>query len=100
MDCTWPNLFMPNMLSVYQEDADFDQIADQFIWMEQHAVTAKTGLLYHAWDQSKKERWANPQTGLSASLWARADGWYIMALVDVLPYFPANHPKRGHYSLF
>ncbi|WP_429263292.1 glycoside hydrolase family 88/105 protein [Mucilaginibacter sp. 3215] len=87
--------FYAEYASVYHEDADFDQIADQFIWMEQHARDAKTGLLYHAWDQSKKERWANPQTGLSASLWARADGWYAMALVDVLSYFPANHPKRA-----
>lgn len=87
--------FYAEYASVYHEKADFDQIADQFIWMEQHARDSKTGLLYHAWDQSKKERWANPQTGLSASLWARADGWYAMALVDVLPYFPADHPKRA-----
>ncbi|SCW74212.1 unsaturated rhamnogalacturonyl hydrolase [Mucilaginibacter sp. NFR10] len=87
--------FYAEYASVYHEDADFDQVADQFIWMEQHARDGKTGLLYHAWDQSKKERWANPQTGLSASLWARADGWYAMALVDVLPHFPANHPKRA-----
>ncbi|GGB05871.1 MULTISPECIES: glycoside hydrolase family 88/105 protein [Mucilaginibacter] len=87
--------FYAEYASVYHEDADFDQVADQFIWMELHARDAKTGLLYHAWDQSKKERWANPQTGLSASLWARADGWYAMALVDVLSYFPANHPKRA-----
>jgi unsaturated rhamnogalacturonyl hydrolase len=87
--------FYAEYASVYHEDTDFDQIADQFIWMEQHARDNKTGLLYHAWDQSKKERWANPQTGLSASLWARADGWYAMALVDVLPYLPVNHPKRA-----
>jgi unsaturated rhamnogalacturonyl hydrolase len=87
--------FYAEYASVYHEDTDFDQIADQFIWMEQHARDSKTGLLYHAWDQSKKERWANPQTGLSACLWARADGWYAMGLVDVLSYFPVNHPKRA-----
>lgn len=31
---------------------------------------------------------------MSANFWARADGWYAMALVDVLDYLPANHPKR------
>lgn len=87
--------FYAQYASAYHEDADFDQIADQFILMEQHSRDSKTGLLFHAWDQSRKERWANPQTGLSASLWARADGWYAMGLVDVLPYFPANHPKRA-----
>lgn len=87
--------FYAEYASVYHEDADFDPIADQFILMEKYARDNKTGLLYHAWDQSKKERWANPQTGLSASLWARADGWYAMGLVDVLDYLPANHPKRA-----
>lgn len=87
--------FYAEYASVFHEDAAFNEIANQFILMEQHARDAKTGLLYHAWDQSKKERWTNSQTGLSASLWARADGWYAMGLVDVLEYFPANHPKRA-----
>ena len=26
--------------------------------------------------------------------WGRAMGWYAMALVDVLDYFPKDHPKR------
>ena len=39
-------------------------------------------------------KWANPVTGLSPYFWARAMGWYAHALVDVLDYFPANHPKR------
>jgi unsaturated rhamnogalacturonyl hydrolase len=38
--------------------------------------------------------WANKQTGLSPNYWARAMGWYAMALVDVLENFPADHPKR------
>jgi unsaturated rhamnogalacturonyl hydrolase len=40
-------------------------------------------------------KWANPLTGQSPNFWARAMGWYAMALVDVLDYFPANHPKRN-----
>jgi unsaturated rhamnogalacturonyl hydrolase len=78
----------------FHQEKDFVDIANQFILMEKRARDPKTGLLYHAWDESKKERWANPQTGRSASLWARADGWYAMGLVDVLDNFPANHPKR------
>jgi unsaturated rhamnogalacturonyl hydrolase len=87
--------FYAEYASVFHEDADFDDIADQFILIEAHARDPKTGLLYHAWDQSKKERWADPQTGLSKNFWGRADGWYAMALVDVLDYFPVNHPKRA-----
>jgi unsaturated rhamnogalacturonyl hydrolase len=73
---------------------DFDDIANQFIWMENHARDPKTGLLYHAWDESKQEKWANKVTGTSPLFWARAIGWYASALVDALDWFPANQPKR------
>jgi unsaturated rhamnogalacturonyl hydrolase len=76
------------------DDAAFNDIAKQFILMEQHSRDPKTGLLYHAWDASKKEKWANKTTGLSSNFWGRAMGWYGMALVDVLDYFPADNPQR------
>lgn len=76
------------------EDTAFNDIANQFIWIEKHTRDAKTGLLYHAWDESKQMKWANPTTGLSPFFWARAMGWYGTALVDVLDYFPVDHPKR------
>lgn len=76
------------------EDTAFNDIANQFIWMEQHARDAKTGLLYHAWDESKEQQWADKKTGTSPNFWARAMGWYGVALVDVLDYFPKDHPKR------
>lgn len=72
----------------------FDDIANQFIRIEQLARDKKTGLLYHGWDETKSERWANPKTGLSPHIWARAMGWYAMALVETLDYFPVAHPKR------
>lgn len=72
----------------------FNDIANQFIFMEKNARDAKTGLLYHGWDESRAERWADPKTGLSPHIWARAMGWYAMALVDALDNFPAAHPQR------
>lgn len=78
-----------------EEDALFD-IINQFIWMAEHTRDAKTGLLYHAWDESKQMKWANPETGCSPNFWARSIGWYMMALVDVLDFFPADHPARSH----
>jgi unsaturated rhamnogalacturonyl hydrolase len=78
----------------FHEDTAFNDIANQFIWMEKHARDPKTGLLYHAWDESKQQQWANKQTGASPLFWARAMGWYSDAIVDALDYFPANHPKR------
>jgi unsaturated rhamnogalacturonyl hydrolase len=86
--------FYAEYAETFHEEADFDDIAGQFILMESHARDAKTGLLFHGWDESKKQRWANPQTGQSPNFWGRAVGWYAMALVDVLDYFPKDHVKR------
>ena len=87
--------FYAEYAATFHDDAAFDDIAKQFVWMEAHARDPKTGLLYHGWDESKQQRWANPQTGLSPNFWARAIGWYGMALVDTLDYFPENHPQRA-----
>jgi len=78
-----------------KEDSAFDDIANQFIWMEKHARDSKTGLLYHGWDESREQTWADPKTGVSPLFWARAMGWYASALVDVLENFPEKHPKRA-----
>ena len=86
--------FYAEYAMVFNEEAAFNDIANQFIWMEKHARDAKTGLLYHAWDESKQQKWANKVTGTSPHFWSRAMGWYSDALVDALDYFPATHPKR------
>jgi unsaturated rhamnogalacturonyl hydrolase len=80
--------------ATFDEAADFDDITKQFILMEKHARDAKTGLLFHGWDESKQQKWADKTTGTSPNFWGRAMGWYGMALVDVLEYLPQNHPQR------
>ena len=79
----------------FHEEAAFDDIAKQFVLMERHARDDKTGLLYHGWDESRKQRWSNPETGRSPNFWGRAMGWYAMALVDTLDHFPRQHPQRA-----
>ncbi|MBI1342265.1 MAG: glycoside hydrolase family 88 protein [Terrimonas sp.] len=86
--------FYAEYAMLFHEDTAFNDIADQFIWMEEHARDPKTGLLYHGWDESRQQQWANKETGQSPNFWARAMGWYADGLVDVLDYFPAGHPKR------
>jgi unsaturated rhamnogalacturonyl hydrolase len=76
------------------DDTAFNDIAKQFIEMENHAADPKTGLLYHAWDESKQMKWASTTTGQSPHFWSRAIGWYLSALVDVLDYFPESNPQR------
>jgi unsaturated rhamnogalacturonyl hydrolase len=86
--------FAAEYAAVFKDTEKFDDIADQFTWMENHSRDANTGLLYHAWDESRQQKWADPATGRAPGFWGRGMGWYGMALVDVLDYFPKDHPKR------
>lgn len=79
---------------LFNHPEHFNDIAKQFELIEKYAVDEKTGLIYHAYDESKEQKWADKKTGRSPHFWGRAIGWYVMALVDVLDYFPKDHPKR------
>ena len=72
----------------------YDEVAFQLKEVYKETFDEKSGLIYHAWDESKLERWCNPETGQSKHFWSRATGWYMMALVDVLDYLPGDHPDR------
>ena len=76
----------------FDEPEAFDDIALQVALFDRHAREAQTGLLFHAWDAARSQGWAHPQTGCSPNFWARAVGWFMMALPDLLDYFPAGHP--------
>lgn len=86
--------FYAEYAMLFHEDTAFNDIARQFILMERHSRDPKTGLLYHGWDESRQQQWADKTTGRSPNVWGRALGWYGMAMVDALDYFPANHPGR------
>nr|WP_241484469.1 glycoside hydrolase family 88 protein [Paenibacillus mucilaginosus] len=81
--------------SQFDEHEWYDDIANEILLMERVSRDPKTGLLYHGWDESREQRWADPVTGCSPEFWGRAVGWYVMAIVDVLDYLPVDHPKRG-----
>lgn len=86
--------FYAQYTAVFENGKNLDDVAKQFELIQLHATDKKTGLLYHAWDESKAMPWANKTTGTSPNFWSRSIGWYVMALVDVLDYFPKEHPKR------
>ena len=73
----------------------FDEVANQILLLASHAQDPATGLMYHGWDASKKEKWADPKTGLSQCFWGRGMGWYLAGIVDALDDMPANHPRRA-----
>lgn len=78
----------------FEKGEKLDDVAHQFELLRNHAYDKTTGLFFHAWDESKKMPWANKETGTAPHIWLRALGWYGMALVDVLDYFPKDHPKQ------
>jgi unsaturated rhamnogalacturonyl hydrolase len=86
--------FLAEYAATFHEAALFDDVAKQILLAEEHMRDAKTGLLYHGWDERKQERWADPKTGRSPQFWGRAMGWYAMAVVDVLEWLPQDHPQR------
>jgi unsaturated rhamnogalacturonyl hydrolase len=78
----------------FNEPAAFDDVTKQFLLVARHARDARTGLMYHAWDASHSQPWADTATGLSANFWGRAVGWYMVGAVEVLDYLPKAHPDR------
>jgi unsaturated rhamnogalacturonyl hydrolase len=44
----------------------------------------ETGLLYHAWDESRRMPWADAATGRSPEFWGRSIGWYGLAIAQFL----------------
>ena len=87
--------FYAQCAQLFSAPADFDDVAKQIHLIDEHTYDANTGLNYHGWDAAKIQPWANPATGCSSNFWGRAEGWYAMALVDVLDFMPTNHPARA-----
>jgi unsaturated rhamnogalacturonyl hydrolase len=86
--------FYAQYAATFHHPEVFADVTRQFALIDEHTRDAKSGLLYHGWDESKQERWANKQTGDSSQFWARAIGWAMMALVDTISYYPENDPGR------
>lgn len=72
-----------------------DDAVHQFLVCGRRTFDNRTGLYFHAYDESRNQRWADPTTGHSPNFWGRSMGWWFMALVDVLDYVPADHPHRA-----
>jgi unsaturated rhamnogalacturonyl hydrolase len=86
--------FYAEYASTFHHPEAFSDITQQFVLIDKHARDPRTGLLYHGWDESKQERWADKKTGVSSQFWGRAMGWYMMALVDTLDYYPEYDAGR------
>jgi len=93
------SLYMAGPLGVHYgafsgKEEYIDLITLQLELMWKYMRDERTGLLYHAWDESKQKAWADSKTGLASCFWGRALGWLPAAMVDILDYMPSGHPKR------
>jgi unsaturated rhamnogalacturonyl hydrolase len=89
--------FLAEYARRFDEPETFEDVIHQILLIDEHTRDTKTDLLYHAWDESKQQRWADPITGRSQYFWGRAIGWYVMAIVDVLDHLPQE--QRGRQDL-
>jgi unsaturated rhamnogalacturonyl hydrolase len=87
--------FITRYAAMFDAPEWFDDAAHEILLMEHRSRDPRTGLLYHGWDESREQQWANKDTGCSPHFWGRAIGWYMMAVVDVLDDLPIDHLKRG-----
>ena len=72
----------------------YDDAVNQLKITYERTLDPKTGLNRHAYDETRKTFWADKETGLSQHCWGRAQGWYSMALIEVLDALPENYARR------
>jgi len=73
----------------------YDDAVNQLKITYQRTLDPKTGLNRHAYDETRKTFWADKATGLSQHCWGRAQGWYTMALIEVLDALPEDYVRRS-----
>jgi len=72
-----------------------DEVTRQLLIYYKHLNDPDTGLLWHAYDESGAQPWADPVTHQSGFHWCRAIGWFGMTLIQILELLPKNHPQRA-----
>ena len=73
----------------------YDDAVNQLKITYQRTLDPKTGLNRHAYDETRKAFWSDNETGLSQHCWGRAQGWYSMALIEVLDALPEDYARRS-----
>ncbi len=71
-----------------------DDAVDQLTKTARLTYDSKTGLHRHAYDTSHSIFWADKETGRSAHTWGRAQGWMMMAMIELLDVLPDDYARR------
>ncbi len=73
----------------------YDDAVNQLKITYERTLDPQTGLNRHAYDETRDAFWSDKETGLSQHCWGRAQGWYSMALIEVLDALPEDYSRRG-----
>ena len=87
--------FLTKYGSMFNDNAAIDTAVNQTLFVYNQLYDPARHLIRHAWNPTKTQSWADPVTGNSSEVWSRGMGWFTMALVDILKYLPASHPRRS-----
>jgi unsaturated rhamnogalacturonyl hydrolase len=79
--------FLVEYAKTFGDTGEYEDVVRQLTLIRERTRDDRTGLLYHGWDSSGTQRWADDR-GRSPNFWARAIGWYAMACADVLDFLP------------
>ena len=82
------------LLSPERAKAVYDDAVMQITKTYQRTLDPQTGLNRHAWDETHEMFWADKENGLSGHCWGRAQGWFSMALIELLDAMPADYDGR------
>jgi rhamnogalacturonyl hydrolase YesR len=79
--------FLARYTALTGDNAYLDFAIDQVIKFNKYLYDETTGLFFHCYYAEDKVN--------GVARWGRANGWGMMATVEVLKYTPPDHPKRG-----
>lgn len=78
--------FMARMGELSRDERYFDDAAQQVVNFHKYVFDETRGIMHHCWysDVSRP----------GVAFWGRANGWALVAQIDLLDRLPENHPKR------
>ncbi len=78
--------FLSRFGEMSNDNHSFDDAAQQVINFHKYLFDGDVGLMHHCWYSDVR------RPGLA--FWGRANGWAMLAQVDLLDRLPKNHPQR------
>jgi unsaturated rhamnogalacturonyl hydrolase len=79
--------FLSRMGELIGESKYFDDAALQVVNFHKYVFDGRAGLMKHCWYSDLNR--------MGVAYWGRANGWALLAQVDLLDRLPVNHPKRA-----